>query len=95
LGVAHIRVIPFSNTILTAAVIVVIIIIANNTIPTDLIIIFIFGIIHIFMKTGISAGYSLKCTGHYSPKYRTWDSKEQPDFVVDQLFKFFGSSTTK
>ena len=59
LGVAHIRVIPFSNTILTAAVIVVIIIIANITIPIDLIIIFIFGI-HIFMKTDISASFLIR-----------------------------------
>ena len=59
MDVAHIRIIPFSNTILAAAVIVVIIIIANNTIPTDLIIIFIFGI-HIFMKTGISASFLIR-----------------------------------
>jgi pimeloyl-ACP methyl ester carboxylesterase len=24
-----------------------------------------------------------------------WIPEEQPDFVVDQLFKFFGNSTTK
>ena len=34
-------------------------------------------------------------TGIQVPNSGHWIPEERPDFVVDQLFKFFGNSTTK
>ena len=38
------------------------------------------------------ASLSCKCNGHQSSTFRTLIPEEQSDFVIDQLFKFFGNS---